>query len=124
MHEPRYKRGMAIGYAVSPTGADHCHSLHDSGLSRPTEEGLNPNKGLRGMGLLEPLPLEDLGPQKVRALMYHQAVQVALNCVSMCMFPGWSLEEVTQIVRAATGWDVTDVELYRVGERALNLARV
>jgi aldehyde:ferredoxin oxidoreductase len=29
MHEPRYKRGLAIGYAVSPTGADHCHSLHD-----------------------------------------------------------------------------------------------
>ncbi|NLX43640.1 MAG: aldehyde ferredoxin oxidoreductase, partial [Chloroflexi bacterium] len=32
MHEPRLKRGLAIGYAVSPTGADHCHSLHDTGL--------------------------------------------------------------------------------------------
>jgi aldehyde:ferredoxin oxidoreductase len=124
MHEPRYKRGMAIGYAVSPTGADHCHSLHDAGLANATEDGLNPNKGLRGMGVLEPLPLEDLGPQKVRASMYHQIVQVALNCVSMCMFPGWSLQEVTQIVGAATGWDVTDLEVYRVGERALNLARV
>ena len=123
MHEPRFKRGLAIGYAVSPTGADHCHSLHDSGLATATEEGLNPNGGLRGMGFLEPLPIEDLGPQKVRAFMYNQVGSVVPNCVSMCTFPGWSLQEMTQIVRAATGWDVSDVELYRVGERALNLAR-
>jgi len=32
MHEPRLKRALAIGYAVSPTGADHCHALHDTGL--------------------------------------------------------------------------------------------
>ncbi len=70
MHEPRLKRGLAIGYAVSPTGADHCHSLHDTGLATPTEEGFNPNGGLRGMGVLEPVPLEDLGPHKVRATMY------------------------------------------------------
>ncbi|MGI6375396.1 MAG: aldehyde ferredoxin oxidoreductase family protein [Anaerolineae bacterium] len=124
MHEPRFKRGMAIGYAVSPTGADHCHSLHDSGLANATDEGLNPNKALRGMGVLEPLPLAELGPQKVRASMYHQIFEVMLNCACMCMFTGWSLPEMTAIVQAATGWDVTDVELYRVGERALNLARV
>ena len=31
---------------------------------------------------------------------------------------------MTQIVHAATGWDVSDVELLRAAERALNLARV
>jgi aldehyde:ferredoxin oxidoreductase len=124
MHEPRFKRGMAIGYAVSPTGADHCHSLHDSGMATATDEGLNPNKELRGMGLLEPLPLEDLGPQKVRALILKQVGSVVPNCACMCTFPGWSLPELTQIVKAATAWDVTDVELYNVGERALHLARV
>ena len=49
---------------------------------------------------------------------------VVPNCISICTFPGWSIPEMTQIVRAATGWDVSDYELYRVGERALNLARV
>ena len=33
MHEPRLKRGLGIGYAVSPTGSDHCHSLHDAFVS-------------------------------------------------------------------------------------------
>jgi aldehyde:ferredoxin oxidoreductase len=30
MHEPRFKKALGVGYAVSPTGADHCHNLHDS----------------------------------------------------------------------------------------------
>ena len=124
MHEPRLKRGLAIGYAVSPTGADHCHSLHDTGLANANEEGFNPNGGLRGMGVLEPIPLEDLGPQKVRATIYNSIGSVVPNCVSICTFPGWNITELTQIVQAATGWDVSEYELYRVGERALTLARV
>lgn len=124
MHEPRLKRSMALGYAVSPTGADHCHSLHDTGLANATEEGLNPNRELRSLGILEPLPLEDLGPQKVRAALAAQTLYVVPNCIGMCKFPGWSLQEMTQIVHAATGWDVSDVELFRAAERALNLARV
>ena len=30
MHEPRWKQGMGIGFMISPTGADHCHNIHDS----------------------------------------------------------------------------------------------
>ena len=36
MHEPRFKQGMGLGYAVSPTGADHCHSIHDTGFEKDT----------------------------------------------------------------------------------------
>ena len=32
MHDPRLKRGEALGYAVSPTGADHVHNIHDTFL--------------------------------------------------------------------------------------------
>ena len=38
--------------------------------------------------------------------------------------PGWSLRELTDMVRAATGWDVSEYELLKVGERAMTLARV
>ena len=123
MHEPRFKRGLAIGYAVSPTGADHVHALHDSGLASADENGFQPNGGLRGMGVLEPLPLESLGADKVRATMYNTISMVMTNCVSICIFPGWNIRELTEMVRAATGWDVTEYELYKVGERALTLAR-
>ena len=124
MHEPRLKRGLAIGYAISPTGADHCHSLHDTGLVNPDEQGFTQNGGLRTMGVLEPLALESLGPDKVRAALYHSLRQVSINCLCLCLFVPWSADDQVQMVRAATGWDVSAYELFRAGERALTLARV
>jgi aldehyde:ferredoxin oxidoreductase len=124
MHEPRLKRGLAIGYALSPTGADHCHALHDMGLSSVDNEGFQPNAGLRHMGVLDPMALESLGPDKVRATIYATMHQVLNNCLSVCMFVPWTLDEKVEMVRAATGWDVTAFELIKVGERALTLARV
>jgi aldehyde:ferredoxin oxidoreductase len=124
MHEPRLKRGMAIGYALSPTGADHCHALHDMGLAEANDDGFQPNSGLRQMGVLDPMPLESLGPDKVRATIYATVNQVLNNCLSVCMFVPWTLDEKVEMVRAATGWDVTAFELAKVGERALTLARL
>jgi aldehyde:ferredoxin oxidoreductase len=124
MHEPRFKRGLAIGYAVSPTGADHCHSLHDSGMSNPNEDGFQPNDDLRAMGILDPVPLESLGPDKVRASAYHTISMVADNCLCICLFVPWKIDERMEIVRAATGWNVSAHEYYKLGERAYTLARI
>jgi aldehyde:ferredoxin oxidoreductase len=123
MHEPRLKRGLAIGYAISPTGADHCHALHDVGLSHPDDDGFGPNRLLRGMGALEPMELESLGPEKVQASIYHTMFMTAQNCLPLCFFTDWSVQDASDMVQAATGWDVTDYELLRVGERAMTLAR-
>jgi len=123
MHEPRLKRGLAIGYAVSPTGADHCHSLHDTNLVNPGDDGFLQNGLLRSMGVLEPMELASLGPEKVRASIYSTMSAIMHNCLVMCTFTGWSLRELTEMVRAATGWDVSEYELLKVGERAMNLAR-
>ncbi len=124
MHEPRFKRGLAIGYAVSPTGADHCHALHDISIVNAGPDGFQANEGLRRLGLLEPLPLEDLGPAKVRATLYHMARAVAGNCACMCLFIPWNADELLQILHAATGWDMSLYEYQKIGERALTLARL
>jgi len=124
MHEPRLKRGLAIGYAVSPTGADHCHSLHDTWLVYANEEGFIQNGGLRSMGALEPMELESLGPEKVRATIYDSMSSILFNCLTMCTFPGWSVREMRELTEAATGWNVGEYELLKVGERAMTLARV
>ena len=123
MHEPRVKRGLAIGYALSPTGADHVHALHDTGMGSANEDGFNPNGAVRGMGAIEAVPLENLGPEKVRATIYSTIEGVTFNCLTMCIFPGWNINDMVEMVNAATGWDTTAFELYKVGERALTLAR-
>jgi aldehyde:ferredoxin oxidoreductase len=129
MHEPRLKRGMAIGYAVSPTGADHCHSLHDTGLMNGTDDGflkiaLRGMRGMEGLGVLSPIPLEDLGPDKVHAAKMNHISSIVPNCLTMCNMPGWTVRELTDMVNAATGWDCGEYELLQVGERAATLARL
>ncbi|MHB1318555.1 MAG: aldehyde ferredoxin oxidoreductase family protein [Anaerolineae bacterium] len=123
-HEPRFKRALGIGFAVSPTGADHMHSLHDAGLQNADANGFLPNGTLRGLGVLEPVALESLGPDKVRAHTYNTIDRAAQNCMLLCNFVPWTIAERVELINAATGWDVTAVELFEVGERALNLARV
>lgn len=124
MHEPRLKQGMGVGYSISPTGADHCHNVHDTAYTDMTPS----LEMLKGMGILEPMPANDLSPAKMRLVKYYSEFLHMLNCAVCCYFVmSLSLlgfDRITQLVRSVTGWDTTFFELLKVGERAVNLARV
>ncbi|NHK30040.1 MAG: aldehyde ferredoxin oxidoreductase family protein [Asgard group archaeon] len=119
MHEPRLKQGTGLGYIVSPTGADHMHNLNDNYLTN--ERAL---EKFKTFGILEPIPLNNLGAGKVRALIYQTNWRVAYNCLLMCMFQPWNHQEIIEITQAITGWNVSQWELMKLGERVTNLARV
>ena len=93
MHEPRFKRGLAIGYAVSPTGTDHRHALHDSGLETADEQGMMSDGTVRDICVLQPIRLKSLGSDRVRAALYHTMDQVAAKCLSVCTFVPWSTDQ-------------------------------
>ncbi|NPV09373.1 MAG: aldehyde ferredoxin oxidoreductase family protein [Anaerolineae bacterium] len=119
MHEPRYKRALAISYAISPTGADHCHAVHDTGY---TEPGGSLAKAA-AIGILEPIPLESLGPEKVRLTIYGTLQNTLYNILVTCMFVPWTPDQQVEIVRAVTGWNATYFELMKAAERAFAMAR-
>ncbi len=119
MHEPRGKIGLGLGYATSPTGADHCHNIHDTMFAT---EGPAIDK-LKALGIQEPLSALDLGPAKVRMFQYIANWQHFGNCAHMCMFLPFNHSHLVQLVNGATGWNTTVFELMKVGERALALAR-
>jgi aldehyde:ferredoxin oxidoreductase len=118
MHEPRLKKALGLGYSVSPTGADHCHNMHDTIMVGRAVERLRP------LGILEEVPVESFGPEKVRMYKYQMEMRILANCLSLCQFPPWTFTEYADMVQAVTGWDVTMYELVKVAQRALNLARV
>jgi len=118
LHEPRIKFALNLGYATSPTGADHMHNIHDTEFA--SEDGL---EDIRSLGILEPLPVDDLGPEKVRLTKYHIDWQVFHNCLGLCMFMPYSKEQVRDIVQGVTGWNSSVFELIKTGERALAMAR-
>lgn len=119
MHEPRLKQALGVGYSVSPTGADHMHNLHDTAMTNKANI-----KSLYPLGILEPLPLDDLSPGKMRALMYHMNFRMMQNCLVMCFFVPWDLYNINRIMRAGTGMTTTSWELMKLGERVTTLARI
>jgi aldehyde:ferredoxin oxidoreductase len=124
MHEPRWKQGLGVGYAVSPTGADHCHNIHD-----PSYTSLTPlMEDLKALGVLEPLAVDDLSPAKIRILTYHSNWMHFLNSAVCCFFVmvygSVGFQRVSDLVSAVTGWNTSVFELIKVGERAATLGRI
>lgn len=120
MHEPRFKQGMGLGYAISPTGADHCHNIHDSLYTAPgpyMEE-------IKSLGLLNPLPAQNLGSEKVRMVNYFLQWRYLQNSLVFCQFVPLSPQQINELVGAVTGWNTTLWELMKVGERSINMTRV
>jgi aldehyde:ferredoxin oxidoreductase len=118
MHDPRLKRGEALGYAVSPTGADHVHNIHDTFLYPQLP------KQYRSLGVLETVPIEDFGPKKIRLYKYVGDWRTLNNFLVMCLFTPWSVTQKVEIVRSITGWNTTAFELMKVVERGNTLARI
>lgn len=117
MHEPRIKFALGLGYATSPTGADHMHNIHDTFYAESPGHA-------RAVGILEPLPADDLGPEKIRLAKYEIDWQVFYNCLGLCMFMPYSKPQVRDLINAVTGWDTTVFEMLKVGERAMAMTRV
>ncbi|MGC8839331.1 MAG: aldehyde ferredoxin oxidoreductase C-terminal domain-containing protein, partial [Anaerolineae bacterium] len=113
--------------AVNPFGADHMSSEHD-----PFYEGSGDPLALprlEALGLTALQPPGSLTDEKVRFLVTTQRVYSAMDTYALCSFVygvGWQLygpEEMAEMLRAATGWDITLGELLEVGERRINMMR-
>ncbi|MFC2038515.1 aldehyde ferredoxin oxidoreductase C-terminal domain-containing protein, partial [Chloroflexota bacterium] len=117
MHSPRFRPGMGVGYAVSPTGADHCHNMWDNQFSQDTGR-------LKDLGIIEPLPTQELSPAKVRMLVYGHLWPHILNCLDFCSFVPLSSDRMLDLIHGITGWKMSEWELNKVGERCITMARV
>ena len=117
-HDPRIQHGLGLGYAVSYTGADHCHSAFDRGYEQEATMG-----GVRNLGVLETMPATQLGPDKVRAIIYGSLRSHVDNCLGLCSFLPYSNDQVVEAVRAVTGWDTSTWELWKAAERLVTMAR-
>ncbi len=118
MHECRTRHGQALGYAVSPTGADHMHNFWDGGLAKdPLSEDL------QSLGVYDSVPQTELSPVKVRAYNAVTNWQWVHNHLGHCMFVPWTRDQMVELVRGITGWQTTIYELLKAGERGVTMAR-
>jgi len=119
-HMPRKKPGIGFGYLHGPNPADHMKLEHD---------WIAGDKGsLQSLGLDIQSQPHALDNHKVEIARMTQIYYSMVDCMSLCMFvfgPGniYSFEEMTEMVNAATGLDVTFKDLMKIGEESLQLQR-
>ena len=120
MHEPRLKHALGVGYAVAPVGADHMMNMHDTSYTRPGSA----LDRVAEVQTFEPLPLDDLGHQKME-LFYHEVNwQHAQDCTVTCHFYPYRYSDLALALSGATGHDYSARDILEVGERAQTLSRL
>ena len=122
LHDGRGKTGMAMGFALSPTGADHIETPHDTAFADVITN-------LLPVGILEPINPLSTDAEKVRFFSVGQKAWGLNNCYGICNFCSVPIHAMTfsrlvEAVKAITGWDTSLFEIMRVSERSNVMARV
>jgi aldehyde:ferredoxin oxidoreductase len=124
MHEPRGKPGVGVEYALSASGADHMQAAHDPAFKTSVEK-VNP------LGILEPVDRLSLGDEKVRLVKYLERWWLLLDILDVCKFTilphgcgVFTINQIPEIINAATGWDTSLQELLLAADRSINMARL
>ncbi|MDT8379109.1 MAG: aldehyde ferredoxin oxidoreductase family protein [Desulfotignum sp.] len=123
MHDGRGKTGMGMGFALSPTGAEHMESPHDVAF-----QGDGVSK-LYALGIFEPIEPLKTNAQKVRFFVNGQKAWQINNCYGICNFCSVPIHAMTfqmlvDSIRAITGWDTSLYDIMRVSERSNVMSRV
>lgn len=125
LHDPRGKAGVGLGFALSPTGADHIEAPHDTTFMAETPM-LN---SIKPLGVLAPMPATVFGPNKVRQFAHTQPIFSFFNCLGICNFSAapysaTTLPMIAEALEAITGWNTSLYEIMELGERAITMARM
>lgn len=119
MHDPRIGSGLALGFMVSPTGADHCVSMPDTPLSHEI-----PFKQFHALGWDRPPGANELSARKTAIFRHSQFWNIITDSLVVCQFPNISFDQTVELLKAITGWDTGLMELMQVAERILTLMRL
>jgi aldehyde:ferredoxin oxidoreductase len=126
--EPRSQTNLAMGYATAPIGPRYDICEHD--WDYDTEAGWpHTLDGSRAVGILERIPMEYQGIEKVRNFKALSTLWSAADVLDMCIFAiaptrVLNLEMMAQLLGAVTGWKTSSFEIMRLGERRLHLMRL
>jgi aldehyde:ferredoxin oxidoreductase len=126
--EPRSQTNLALGYATAPIGPryDICEHDWDFDTSVGWAHSL---EFARTLGILERIPMEYVGAKKVRNYKGLNNLWSGADALGYCIFAiaptrALSLQIMTDMLAAITGWETSSYEILRWGERRNHLMRV
>ena len=122
LHEPRLKQSLALGYAVSPLGADHIVNVQDH-YYQPGSINLQ-----RVNSVLEE-PIESLSPKgldETKLQLIHHEInwQHFQDSAISCHHFAYAYEHLAKALSGVTGVNYSNRDVLDVGARAQTLARL
>ncbi len=122
-HDGRGKTGMALGFALSATGADHIETPHDVAFQGDGVSKLN------ALGILDPVEPLETDEAKTRFFVMGQKAWGINNVLGLCNFCSVPIHAMTftklvEAVSAATGWETSLHEILNASERSNVMARI
>ncbi len=126
--EPRSQTNLATGYAVAPTGPRYDICEHDWDFD--TQVGWEHSLEFAcTLGILQRIPMDYLGIDKVRNFKALNNLWSGADALGFCIFAiaptrALSLQIMTDMLAAITGWETSSYEILRWGERRNHLMRV
>ncbi len=121
LHDPRLKHTLAMGYALSATGADHMHNLNDTFA---TFDGGDIAARLKEMGVPAPLPLWGISERKIEGFYYETAFKNFFDCAVICHFYPYEYHHMVDALSAAFGEPISANDINATGLRSINLGRL
>ena len=123
LHDGRGKTGMGMGFALSPTGAEHMESPHDVAF-----QGDGVSK-LHALGIFDPIEPLETNAAKVKFFVNGQKAWQINNCYGICNFCSVPIHAMTfqmlvASICAITGWDTSLYDMMKVSERSNVMSRV
>jgi aldehyde:ferredoxin oxidoreductase len=125
LHDPRVKVGVGMGFAVSPYGADHMTTAHDTVFADDESFAV---KAVKPLGLYGAMHPTEVTSKKVRYYAKLETFWRVIDALGLCVF-GYaprgvmSIDSMMQCINAVTGWDASLYELMQAGERGTMIAR-
>jgi aldehyde:ferredoxin oxidoreductase len=126
--EPRTQTNLALGYATTPIGARFNICEHD--WDYDTQLGWpHTMQGSNSLVILERIPMDYLGPKKVRNYKALSNCWSATDTLCVCIFAApptrsMTLEQMATLLGAITGWESSSYEVMAFGERRINLTKI
>lgn len=126
--EPRTQTNLALGYATAPIGPRYNICEHD--WDYDLELGWpHTMQGSNTLVILERIPMDYLGPEKVRNYKALSQIWSATDALCLCVFAApptrsLTLEEMGSLLSAITGWESSSYEVMAFGERRINLTKI
>jgi len=125
--EPRSQTNLAMGYAVGPTGPryDICEHDWDYDINFGWEHSMDNS---RTVGILERIPMEYLGRDKVKNYKALNNLWSAADGLVLSIFHSaptrvYDLDDMADLLHIITGWKTSSYEVMRIGELRNHLYR-